>query len=91
MKVTNIGNKIISLGLISILPGETKDIPETYSTNSVLEALVKRGRLTIRKNAAKAAESAPATKAKAAVKDDTAAEAKTEKKTPARKPAADRK
>lgn len=91
MKVTNIGNKIISFGLISILPGETKDIPETYATNSVLEALVKRGRLTIRKNAAKAAESAPATEAKAAANDDAAVEVKTDKKTPARKSAADRK
>lgn len=37
MKLENIGRKIIGIGEVTILPGETKDIPEAYQTSPVLE------------------------------------------------------
>lgn len=38
MKIENISNgKIIGIGEVSILPGETKDIPEAYETSPILE------------------------------------------------------
>lgn len=37
MKIENIGGKIIGLGEVTVLPGETKDIPKTHETNPVLE------------------------------------------------------
>ena len=42
MKIENISNgKIIGIGKVTILPGETKEIPEEYETNPVLEVYKK--------------------------------------------------
>lgn len=37
MKIENIGGKIIGIGEVTVLPGETKDIPEAYETSPILE------------------------------------------------------
>ena len=38
MKLENISNgKIIGIGEVTVLPGETKDIPEAYETSPILE------------------------------------------------------
>lgn len=37
MKIENIGGKIIGIGEVTVLPGETKDIPEVYETSPILE------------------------------------------------------
>lgn len=44
MKIENISNgKIIGIGEVSILPGETKEIPEAYETSPILEIYRKAG------------------------------------------------
>lgn len=37
MKIENIGSKIIGIGEVTVLPGETKDIPKAYETSPILE------------------------------------------------------
>jgi hypothetical protein len=37
MKLENIGRKIIGIGEVTILPGETREIPEAYQTSPILE------------------------------------------------------
>ena len=37
MKIENIGNKIIGIGEVTVLPGETKDVPKAYETSPILE------------------------------------------------------
>lgn len=37
MKIKNIGGKIIGIGEVTVLPGETKDIPKAYETSPILE------------------------------------------------------
>ena len=43
MKIVNIGSKIIGIGQVNILPGETKEIPETYEMSPILEVYKKAG------------------------------------------------
>lgn len=43
MKLENIGRKIIGIGEVTILPGETREIPEAYQTSPVLEIYKKCG------------------------------------------------
>ena len=35
MKIENIGNKIIGIGEVTVLPGETKEIPKAYETSPI--------------------------------------------------------
>lgn len=37
MKLENIGRKIIGIGEVTILPGETREIPKAYQTSPILE------------------------------------------------------
>lgn len=46
MKLKNIGNKIVSVGEVVILPGETKEV-SGYDENSALECLIRQGNLSI--------------------------------------------
>lgn len=41
MKIKNISNKIIGIGGMSVLPGETQTVPAAYETSPVLEVYVK--------------------------------------------------
>lgn len=38
MKIENIGGKIIGIGDVTVLPGETKDVPEAYERSPILAA-----------------------------------------------------
>ncbi len=37
MRIENIGGKIIGIGDVTVLPGETKDVPKAYETSPILE------------------------------------------------------
>ena len=41
MKIENIGSKIIGIGEVTVLPGETKEIPKAYEKSPVLEVYKK--------------------------------------------------
>ena len=44
MKIENTSSgKIIGIGEVSVLPGETKEIPEAYETSPILEVYRKQG------------------------------------------------
>lgn len=44
MKLENISNgKIIGIGEVTVLPGETNDIPEAYETSPILEVYKRNG------------------------------------------------
>ena len=40
MKVKNIGGKIVNIGSVVILPGETKPVPDSYAGNAAVDCLV---------------------------------------------------
>ena len=67
MKVKNTGRKIISIGEVTILPGETKVVPDSFKGNSALDAVIAKNYLSV--VAEKAAKTAPSDdKAKASAK-----------------------
>ena len=71
MKIENISTgKIIGIGEVTVLPGETKDIPAEYETNPVLEIYKKMGVAKITGTPGKSAKTAKETEAekKAAAK-----------------------
>ena len=43
MKIKNVSTKIIGIGNLTVLPGETKDVPVGYETNPVLSVYKKCG------------------------------------------------
>ena len=43
MKITNIGGKAIAIGSLSLLPGDTADLPKEFESNSVIRFFEKRG------------------------------------------------
>ena len=42
MKLKNTSNKIIGIGNVTVLPGETQEIPAAYETSPVLEVYKNR-------------------------------------------------
>lgn len=40
MKVQNIGGKIVSIGNVTILPGEAKPVPDSFANNAAVACLV---------------------------------------------------
>ena len=79
MKIENISNgKIIGIGDVTVLPGETKDIPEAYETSIILEVYKRNGFVKITgkpKSAEKAEAEKDAVEAAAAKKAADEAEA----------------
>ena len=79
VKIKNISSgKIIGIGEVSVLPGETKEIPEAYETSPILEIYRKHGFAKITgkpKAVQKAEEKAAADKAAADKKAAEDAEA----------------
>lgn len=76
MKITNTGNKIVNIDAKSILPGESMDIADTFSSNPVLALLAKKGAISVLKKPAqkddaakKAAEEAAKAEAEAKAKE----------------------
>lgn len=43
MKFENTSNKIIGIGGVTVLPGDTKEIPEAFEKNPILEFYKKKG------------------------------------------------
>lgn len=43
MKITNIGGKAIAIGSLSLLPGDTADLPKEFENNSVIQFFEDRG------------------------------------------------
>lgn len=43
MKIINIGGKVIGIGDVTVLPGETEDVPAAYETSPVLEVYQRCG------------------------------------------------
>lgn len=43
MKIKNIGGKIISLGMLTLLPGEVASLPKDFENNTVVEHFVDMG------------------------------------------------
>lgn len=78
MKIENTGSKIIGIGNISVLPGETKDIPQAYETSPILEVYKRIGAAKITgkpSTPAKTADEISAEKAEAEKKAAEEAEA----------------
>ena len=75
MKIENISEgKIIGIGDVTVLPGETKEIPKEYETNPVLEVYKKMGVAKIFGTPAKSAKSAKEIKSEKEAADKKAAE-----------------
>lgn len=71
MKIENISTgKIIGIGDVTVLPGETKDIPEAYETSPILEVYKKNGfaRITGKPKAVEKSEAEKAAEKAAAEK-----------------------
>jgi hypothetical protein len=73
MNITNNGKKIINVGTLTLLPGQTAPLPEGYEGNPVVAFLIGRGTLT-------ADQPFRAAAAKAPLKDDAADAAAAEAK-----------
>lgn len=43
MKIKNIGNKVIGIGNVTVLPGKTEDVPTAYETSPILEVYKRTG------------------------------------------------
>ena len=83
MKIENIGNKIIGIGEVTVLPGETKEIPKAYETSPILEVYKQCGAariigtpLTAYRNTLSDEEERTAVREKAAVKKKAESEKK---------------
>lgn len=84
MKIKNNSNKIISLGVLSVLPGKTETLPKEYENHPVLEMLKSRKMdngapfitltATTEKKAAQKAADEKETKASAKAKEASAPE-----------------
>lgn len=84
MKIENIGSKIIGIGEVTVLPGETKDIPKAYETSPILEVYKQCGAARIigtpvvSRNVQEDAEEKAATKEKETARGKAAAKKKAE-------------
>lgn len=47
MKLKNIGSKIVNVGDVTILPGDTSEVKDAYSNNAAIDCLVEMGNLSI--------------------------------------------
>lgn len=47
MKVQNIGGKIVSIGNVTILPGEVKPVPDSFANNAAVACLVEHKNITL--------------------------------------------
>lgn len=71
MKIENIGGKIIGIGEVTVLPGETKEIPKSHETSPILEVYKNLGMAKITGKA-----TAPAKTAEQIAEEKAAAEKK---------------
>lgn len=47
MKVQNIGGKIVSIGNVTILPGEVKPVPDSFMNNAAVACLVEHNNIML--------------------------------------------
>lgn len=47
MKLKNIGSKIVNVGDVTILPGDTSEVKDAYASNAAIDCLVEMGNLSI--------------------------------------------
>lgn len=47
MKLKNIGSKIVNVGDVTILPGDTSEVKDAYADNAAIDCLVEMGNLSI--------------------------------------------
>lgn len=84
MKIENIGNKIIGIGEVTVLPGETKEVPKAYETSPILEVYKQCGAAKIigtpvvSRNTQEDAEEKVVTKEKETARGKAAAKKKVE-------------
>lgn len=76
MKIENIGNKIIMIGEVTILPGETKEVPKAYETSPILEVYRLCGAAKITGSPLAASRTARAAEKERAMTEKKAAESK---------------
>lgn len=50
MKVKNVGGKLVSIGVNTILPGETVSVADSYAKNPAIKCLIEHGNLAIVKD-----------------------------------------
>ena len=92
MKITNTGTKIINVGAVAVLPGESSpELPASFKGNPTLALFQKKGFITIDDGAAaeEAAEVETEVKAKAKAAAKTAADKEAAEKAAAEKKAAE--
>lgn len=81
IKMTNLSEKVIGVGEMTVLPGETKEVPSAFETSPILEVYKKMGLVSLSGKAAVATKSAAEKKAEDdKAKADAEAEAAAEKK-----------
>lgn len=77
MNITNRGKKIINIGTLALLPGQTAPLPKEYEGNPVVGFFISRGTLTADQPFQSAAAQAPLNDdAEAAVRAEAAAKAR---------------
>lgn len=82
IKMTNLSEKVIGVGEVTVLPGETKEVPTAFETSPILEVYKNMGLVSL------SGKSTAATKAAAEKKaEEDKAKAEAEAKTAAEKKA----
>lgn len=92
VKMTNTSEKVIGVGNVTVLPGETKEVPFAFETSPILEVYKNLGLITLTgksKAAAKAEAEKKAEEEKAAAEAAAKAEAERKAKLESLKDASD--
>ena len=63
MKLTNLSEKVIGVGTVTVLPGETKEVPADFETSPILEVYKKIGLVSLSGTSTKKAETVQVEKA----------------------------
>lgn len=72
IKMTNLSEKVIGVGEVTVLPGETKEVPRAFETSPILEVYKNMGLVSL---SGKPTAAAKATTEKKAEEDKAKAEA----------------
>ena len=76
IKMTNLSEKVIGVGEVTVLPGETKEVPVAFETSPILEVYKNMGLVSLSGKATAATKAATEKKAKAEAEAKAAAEKK---------------
>lgn len=64
IKMTNLSEKVIGVGEVTVLPGETKEVPVAFETSPILEVYKNMGLVSLSGKATAATKAAAEKKAK---------------------------